>query len=140
MLDPDNDDPDLYDPPEGTGERCFKYSRIRAYETYQQTGDAQTVHGDTVAVALHDAEADVSGASSGAKQRLQKAAYYYPVIQRTFIRPRRAANARMLNQMPREEEDRIDVIQARVRDMDEQEAAKLAGNRERYDTAVGAQA
>lgn len=142
VLDPDNDSPDLYDPPEGAaqaGERCFKYQRVRAYETYQQTGDGQNVHGDTVAVALHDAEADVVVAP-GLKQRLQKAAYYYPIIQRTFIRPRRAANARMLAQMASQEDDKVDVIQARVRDMNDQEAAKVAGIRDRYDTAVGAEA
>jgi RNA polymerase II-associated factor 1 len=76
--DAQNEDSSLYDT-EADGEPCFQYQRVREYETYQQAGDADNAYGDTVALALYD---DGGG-------RLKKGAYFYPVKQRTNLRPKR---------------------------------------------------
>jgi RNA polymerase II-associated factor 1 len=98
--DAQNDDPSLYDT-EADGESCFQFQRIREYETYQQAGDADNAYGDTVALALHDTG-----------DRLEKGAYFYPVKQRTNLRPKRKTPGVL-------EEGRVehvDVLHVNVRD------------------------
>ncbi|KAK8157141.1 actin-like protein ARP8 [Phyllosticta citrichinensis] len=117
VLHPQRDEPDLYDSenPE-TGKRFFRYDRLRAYETYQQTGNAKDPYDDTVALALHDAN-DKTGSN------LTKAAYFYPVMQRTFIRPKRkqTRGAMAMARQDEEEDNRVDALEVEVRDLDEGE-------------------
>jgi RNA polymerase II-associated factor 1 len=104
--DAQNDDPSLYDT-EADGESCFQFQRIREYETYQQAGDADNSYGDTVALALHDSS-----------DRLEKGAYFYPIKQRTNLRPKRKTPGVL-------EEGRVehvDVLHVNVRDPDSDEA------------------
>jgi len=125
----ENQDSALYDGEnKETGKRFFRYQRLRAYETYQQTGDHENPYGDVVALALHDAET---------QSRLQKAAYYYPVVQRTFIRPRRTNAARMgaASENLTQEDGNIDFIEMVVRDADEIERSQREGHRERVESA-----
>lgn len=73
MTDPSADDDDLYDFHDTDLERpCFRYKRIR---TYHEEGhfalEGKEAFNDTIAVALHD--------SQGADDRLQTAAYMYPI-------------------------------------------------------------
>lgn len=86
--DPEHDDEDLYPDELADGARAFKYVRLRTYETYTQNGDPSNYYDDSVAMALHDPETDV-GAVPGMRKRLGKGAYYYPVMQRTALRPKR---------------------------------------------------
>lgn len=79
----DKDDDALYTDDNGDGVPCFKYKRIRTYETYKQHGDSRNMYNDAVAIALHDADGESGGA------RLQKGAYFYPVVQTTALRPKR---------------------------------------------------
>ncbi|CAD0098484.1 unnamed protein product [Aureobasidium mustum] len=90
------------------GESCFQFQRIREYETYQQAGDADNAYGDTVALALHDTG-----------DRLEKGAYFYPVKQRTNLRPKRKTPG------PPEEGrvEHVDVLHVNVRDSNSDEAA-----------------
>ncbi|KAK3067350.1 hypothetical protein LTR53_015839 [Teratosphaeriaceae sp. CCFEE 6253] len=89
VNDAEHDDEDLYtddleitdEHPEGG--RCFAYQRLRTYETYNQHGNPNNHYNDSVALALHDPELVVG------EKRLEKAAYYYPIIQRTALRPKR---------------------------------------------------
>lgn len=90
INDPENDDPELYTDEVAEGERAFKYSRLRTYETYHQTGDPDAYYNDAVALCLHDPELDV-GAAPGARKRLAKGAYFYPIAQRAVLRPKRKA-------------------------------------------------
>ncbi len=123
--------------------RVYRYERVRAYETYQQTGDAADAFGDTVALALHDGEArsvDADGADGELQglhkpsQVMQKAAYYYPVAQRTFIRPRRVQTA--ATGMPVDDEDmRIDVIEFQARDATTEDAEGMDRRRIRWDAS-----
>ncbi|KAH0384711.1 Paf1 complex protein, partial [Aureobasidium melanogenum] len=105
--DAQNDDPSLYET-EADGESCFQFQRIREYETYQQAGDADNAYGDTVALALHDTG-----------DRLEKGAYFYPVKQRTNLRPKRKTPG------PPEEGrlEHVDVLHVNVRDPNSDEAA-----------------
>lgn len=127
VLDPERDDPDLYDSenPE-TNKRFFRFDRLRAYETYQQTGNAKDPYDDTVALAMHDPD-EKSG------DGLQKAAYFYPVMQRTFIRPKRKQNrgAMAMARRDDEEDNKVDALEVEVRDLDEEELELRRQNRSR---------
>lgn len=81
--DADRDDDALYTDDNGVGAPCFKYQRIRTYETYKQNGDSKNMYNDSVAIALHDADGESEGT------RLQKGAYFYPIVQTTALRPKR---------------------------------------------------
>lgn len=118
-----------------SGKRCFRYDRVRFYETYQQAGNPLEPYEDTVAVALHDPELEAGGAGS----RLPKGAYYYPIVQRTFIRPKRKA-PRGGAMGEEEQENRVDVLEIEVRDLDEREAAVKSEFREKLETEVEGEA
>lgn len=114
VNDPENDDPELYTDYIDDGQRAFKYKRKRTYETFTQTGDSTDFYNDTVALALHDPESEVSTAPGG-EHRLQKGAYFYPIVQRTGLRPKRIVG-KMLYQM---DEAKVDELNITVADMGE---------------------
>ncbi|KAH9871795.1 hypothetical protein J1614_006052 [Plenodomus biglobosus] len=106
--DPNNEadiDFDIAEDDEGQPRKCFKYENIRTYETTAQTGDPHDTYGDVVALALHDPEKHESERLRDTS--LQKAAYFYPIIQRTSIRPRRPGRPNLT-----EEQQKVDVIEA----------------------------
>lgn len=118
---PNNDEEGLYDQENpDTGKRYFRYQRVRAYETYKQKGnpsDPNDAYQDAVAIALHDGE---EGGESNKRARLQKGAYFYPIMQQTTIRPKRHAAASLTEDG---EQSRVDVIEVVVRAPDEGEEA-----------------
>lgn len=119
-----NQDTSLYNAENASAEkRFFRYERIRAYETHQQSADVENDFGDTVALALHDAD----GAQSGE----QTAAYIYPVAQRTFIRPRRATQGAQLGS--KLDEAKLDFLEVTIRDPDETEVAQRHSFQLRYE-------
>lgn len=120
INDPDNDDPDLYADDVGDDQRAFKYPRIRTYETYNQTGDDENVYNDTVAIALHDPETDV-GRVPGAKSRLGKGAYFYPISTRLAIKPKR--KTAMASQTG--EEEKPDELNLTIREPDEEDVGRI---------------
>jgi len=128
VNDPENEDAALYQEGElnSEGQPCFKYRRIRTYETYKQHGNADNFYDDTVAVAFHDPELDV-GMVPGPKSRLGKAAYYYPILQRTALRPKRIVNRQLVaNQRAvAEAVEHVDELNLTVRDLAEQERAEV---------------
>ncbi|KAK4542549.1 hypothetical protein LTR36_006597 [Oleoguttula mirabilis] len=119
VNDPENDDPELYTDELAEGQRGFKYERVRTYETYTQHGNPSNYYNDSVALALHDPELDVV---PGVTKRLGKAAYYYPIIQRTALRPKRKVGQMALSQA---DEDRIDELNLTVGDLAEDDRARL---------------
>lgn len=127
---------------EAEGKRCFKYARVRAYETYQQVGgDPEAVYNDTIAIALHDPAMSAPGTETGTakkKTRLQKAAYVYPVVQRTSLRPRRAVPNATLGVRGRVDESKIDFLQVTVRDPAEEELGDRSAVRMRLEGTLGA--
>ena len=163
-LDESDNDGDRNDPDaqQGPPKKVIRFDRLRAYESYQQTGDASDAYGDTVVIALHDHDDGGSGegninaqsygsingttqsntkTSSKLSQPLQKAAYYYPVVQRTFIRPKRTHGIAPNMAVPvrhtqaagggnaDDDETKIDVIEAQIRDPTEREVTERLARR-----------
>ncbi|KAH8821734.1 RNA polymerase II-associated [Xylogone sp. PMI_703] len=82
VMDPEKDDDDLYTNTNAQGTKCFRFKRVRAYESATQVGTALDKYDDEVVIAVHD----------GSDGLHKKAAYYYPILQRTSIRPQRTKN------------------------------------------------
>ena len=100
---------DIAEDDDGRPRKCFKYENVRTYETATQVGDPHDTYGDVVALALHDPEKHRGERLRDTK--LQKAAYFYPVIQKTSIRPRRPGRLELVG-----EEQKVDVIEAAGRE------------------------
>ncbi|KAF2191322.1 Paf1-domain-containing protein [Zopfia rhizophila CBS 207.26] len=120
-YDPENEDEIPFDhghDENGQPRKYFKYDHVRTYETAQQTGDPEDTYGDVVALALHDPESLPEQRLRDGK--LQKAAYFYPIIQRTSIRPRRPGHVDMFVKEGDPEMVRVDIIETVAREpMDE---------------------
>ena len=123
MFDVDNpghDDEKLYtDQTDTSG--CFQFSRLRAYETAQETEyDHMTKYSDEVLLAFNDED----------EYPRQKAVYYYPVMQKSTIRPQRTKNIARTVGAAEEEEQIIDQLDVTVDDPSED----MRGDMERYKT------
>jgi RNA polymerase II-associated factor 1 len=130
INDPENDDPELYTDDVGDGQRAFKYSRLRTYETYMQSGNSEEFYNDAVALALHDPELEV-GAAPGAKSRLAKGAYFHPVAQRATLRPKRKMGLSQVGT----ENDAPDELVVTVRELDS-ETADLKAIQAKFDPSI----
>jgi RNA polymerase II-associated factor 1 len=82
VSDPDRDDDELYARKNGSGVGCFRFKRLRAYESASQAGSVYDKYDEEVMIAVHD----------GSDGLHENAAYYYPLVQRTAIRPQRNKN------------------------------------------------
>ncbi|KAF4453334.1 DNA-directed RNA polymerase II regulator [Fusarium albosuccineum] len=79
---PDHDDEELYTHESDAG-GCFQYNRLRAYETSQETElDHSTKFEEDIILAYNE---DTFYPN-------QKGVYYYPVMQKSVIRPQRTKN------------------------------------------------
>lgn len=106
-ADPEHDDDALYTD-QSSG--CFQYKRVRAYETAQETElDHSTKYEDEVIMAFNDDE----------NYPLQKAMYYYPVMQKSTIRPQRTKNIARTAGMY-DEEQIVDQLEVTVEDPTEE--------------------
>lgn len=105
---PTRDDPSLYPAKNGDGKPCFPFQRMRGYETAQETElDHTTKYDDEVLIAYNDEETALH----------QKALYFYPVMQRSNIRPQRTKNiARTIVGLSDENEQTIDQLHITVDD------------------------
>lgn len=133
VNDPENQDETLYTEDGPENQRVFKYARLRTYETYQQTGDPANFYDVSVALALHDPETEV-GVVPGTEQRLQKGAYYYPIMQRTALRPKRNVGPTAFN--PVMDDERIDEINLTVGDVDDDTRAVILEKRATMDPSI----
>jgi RNA polymerase II-associated factor 1 len=85
--DADRDEEDLYTHRGDTG-GYFQFNRIRAYETAQETElDHPTKYEDEIILSINEKDTDSS----------QKAVFYYPIMQRSTIRPQRTRNIARTN-------------------------------------------
>jgi Paf1 len=121
-----------------TGERFFRFNRIRAYETAQVSGSAESKYGE-VALALYDP--DLEDGDRAIKK--QKGAFYYPILQKSQIRPRRVANTSRMGAVAIKKEDemytdRVDYLDVIVRDPNAEEAMRRGEEKEKYDVAIDA--
>jgi RNA polymerase II-associated factor 1 len=107
------DDDDLYTFTNQSGEKCFRFKRIRAYETSEETQiQGADRWNSEVVIAVND----------GADGVHQRAAYVYPLVMRTKIRPQRSKNIdRQRFGDEAEEEDMVDFLDVMVREPDEGE-------------------
>ncbi|KAK5108967.1 hypothetical protein LTR62_007682 [Meristemomyces frigidus] len=141
VNDPENEDPDLYtDEVDDDGKRGFTYTRIRTYETYNQHGNPNNFYNDSVALALHDPDMEITGAVTGAAKRLAKAAYYYPIVQRTALRPKRKIRrpGQPETQADDEDEDRVDQLNLTVVELAEEDLARQMGKKAELDSGLRA--
>ncbi|KAM3421592.1 hypothetical protein BST61_g1979 [Cercospora zeina] len=103
VNDPEKDDDTHYTDDNGEGARCFKYRRIRTYETSAQNGDRHNLYNSSLALALHDADAS-------AHVRLAKGAYFYPIVQRTSLRSKRNTQASQTQYAAESKIDELNVV------------------------------
>jgi len=115
MMNPDNDDDDLYTHQNEALHKCFRFKRIRAYETAVTAGSQETKYDEEIVIAVNDGTDGVH----------QRAAYYYPLIQRSTIRPQRKKNIDRQRygfaDQSNEDADMIDIVDVTIRDADENE-------------------
>ena len=134
---PERNSDELYAKQEVKDAKSFCYDNIRTFETARQVNSAHNPYRDVV-IALHEPHANSVG-STGAG--LQKAAYYYPVLQRMQLKPRRQQDlARIgLSHDGREDEnaDRLDAIELAIKEPDEMEVERRESHRAEleYDAA-----
>ncbi|KAL3427042.1 RNA polymerase II - Paf1 [Phlyctema vagabunda] len=114
VLDEDRDDEELYTHRNGQGEGCFRFKRLRAYESAHQSGSPHSKYDEDVVIAVHD----------GTDGLHQKAAYYYPILQKTSIRPQRRKNISKFSRRgmggAEEEVEATDFIDLRVEEPSEE--------------------
>ncbi len=131
--DPQKDDPSLYTSTmKHSQEPCFNFKRVRAYETVSTIA---TPSFEEVAMVLHDPKES--------EKRLQKAAYYYPILQKSQIRPRRTATLTFglsQSQRPDDEADRIDYLNVTIGEPSADELRARSNARANYDVEVEAEA
>ncbi|PQE11987.1 hypothetical protein CJF31_00000109 [Rutstroemia sp. NJR-2017a BVV2] len=111
VLDPDHDDVNLYSRIDDEGRGSFRLKRLRAYESAHTTGNVDQKYDEEVVIAVHDG-------TDGLRQR---AAYYYPTVQRTSIRPQRNKNIQKMRGMigGGEDEKVTDLVDLSIEDMSE---------------------
>lgn len=104
---PDREDDSLYT--DGNGE-CFQFNRVRAYETSQETEmDHTTKYSHEIILASHDKD----------NYPKQKAVYYYPVLQKSTIRPQRTKNIARTIGYEEEEDDKVEQMDLTVKEAHE---------------------
>ena len=141
--DPERDDPELY---KGTGKNSsqgsFRYNNVRIYETGLQSNNSNHQYQE-VAIALHDPELEKGKASTepvedidAAKlDRHRKAAYYYPIVSKVQLKPRRSKHLAHLGTQAAagnnttDEANKIDAVDLVIRDLDEIELSKRASHK-----------
>lgn len=132
------DDAALYTDKAPDGSGVFKFDFLRTYESGRGStrGDQQYRE---VALALQDPEFDQKSASKEHTARgsgiepLDKGAYYYPVLSKVQLKPRRNQNLVQLglaSQATGDEAQKFDGIRLTVREPDEGERVKRATHRE----------
>jgi RNA polymerase II-associated factor 1 len=143
VTEPNRNNSELYayDKVKNENLNAFRYERLRTYETAKVESESEDPYAET-ALALYDP----SPVDDGLLPEKQKAAYYYPILQKSVIRPRRAQNmARigMLGALKKEEsmredgEGRIDYADIVPRDPDADEVERREAHRAACDIVVG---
>ena len=132
------DDPALYTDRAPDGSGVFKFDFLRTYEPGSGSTRGNQQYRE-VALALHDPELDRQTVSTESRAHgngidpLDKGAYYYPVLSKVQLKPRRNRNLVQLglaSQVTDDEVQKFDGIRLTVREPDEGEIAKRATHRE----------
>ncbi|KAI9845027.1 MAG: hypothetical protein M1838_001931 [Thelocarpon superellum] len=130
IRDPQRDDPNLFTHAnKETGEKNFRYDFQRTYET--ASGVQHKDRYQEVALTLYDPSTE-STTDGGAKK--QKGAYYYPVLQKLNLRPRRQLNLSLMGSQPAAADmDKVDFLDIVPRDPDQAELERREGFKKQYD-------
>jgi len=119
------DDPKLYtyNSHGGPDDDSFRFDKVREYETGLQS-DNNSFKYQEVALVLHEPTTSTS--------RLPKGAYYYPIVSKVQLKPRRGnylAQAGLATGKAGDERQKIDVALVAIREPNEIEVAKRDGHR-----------
>ncbi|KAL8835537.1 MAG: hypothetical protein Q9170_003270 [Blastenia crenularia] len=138
VCDPDNDDPTLYTSQNKHGKDIFRLDHHRVYETGRSTAADPDHAYKEITLALHDHELERGTGNStsqngDATRHMDKAAYYYPVMQKLQLKPHRSRTLAQLgvNSRVEDEEDdkKIDALEVVVEDLNDIEKARRAEHR-----------
>lgn len=115
VNDPDHEDESLYTHETDTG-GCFQFNRVRGYETTQELEfDHTTKYSNEILLAQSDEDAFPR----------QKAVYYYPVLQKSTIRPQRTKNIARTIGFNDEDEQIVERMDITVQDPNEDMLAAM---------------
>lgn len=132
LNDPNRDKADLYTHEGPDGKKYHRFDRVRTYATSAQTLNTDSKVRD-IAVTLY---------KPGEGDTRQQAAYYYPILGKTRLKPERARTIAQAGLAPasqaQQDEDKVDQLQVIVRDPDEAEAYKRALHRANIDPKFAA--
>ncbi|BCS08946.1 hypothetical protein ALUC_21316A [Aspergillus luchuensis] len=134
ITNPDRDNEALYTHDGADNTKFHRFDRVRTYATSAQTLGNDQKQKD-IALTLFDPEEVKDGKRDGLDSR-QRAAYYYPILGKTRLKPERArtiAQAGLAPTRPKTKEDQVDQIQVVVRDPDEAEVYKRSLHRAAID-------
>ena len=110
ITNPEREDESLYTARTSDDDACFMFNRLRAYETAHETElDHATKYDDEIIIATS------KGSSDG-----KKAAWYYPVMQRSTIRAQRGKNIGRAIGVAGEDEQVVDQLEVTVEDPTEE--------------------
>ncbi|KAJ6135611.1 hypothetical protein N7512_000771 [Penicillium capsulatum] len=133
LRNPERDSQDLYANEGQDGNKFHRFDRVRTYATSAQNLNADQKQRDIAVTLYKPTDGDTK----------QLAAYYYPILGKTRLKPERARNiaqaglAPSASQAP-EEQEQVDQMQVVVRDPDEIEVYKRAQHRANVDPKFGA--
>ncbi|KAK0389323.1 hypothetical protein NLU13_2898 [Sarocladium strictum] len=130
--DPDRDSDSLYTheskDDDGSSRGCFQFMKLRAYETASEIElGHETKYDVDVLLANNDSD----------RYPLQKAVYYYPVMQKLQIRPQRTKNIARKAGFQQEDEDIIHQLDITVGEPTEEAAARINHFKENPMTDLG---
>lgn len=136
LENPDRGNEDLYTHDGAEDTKFHRYDRIRTYATSAQTLNADQKQRD-IALTLFD-PTEAAKTKPGASFHLtQKAAYYYPILGKTRLKPERARKIAQAGLAPSQgtitKEDQVDQMQVVVRDPSEAEIYKRGSHRAAVD-------
>ncbi|MCJ1243161.1 hypothetical protein MMC30_000358 [Trapelia coarctata] len=122
---PNKDDPKLYtyNSHGGPENDSFRFEKVREYETGLQSANTAFPYQE-VALVLHD--------PAGSSSRLPKGAYYYSVVSKVQLKPRRGthlAQAGLAAGKTDDERQKIDVALVAIREPNDAEVAKRGGHK-----------
>ena len=120
----DRNDPGSHTQKAGDGSDHFRYNYLRTYNASRRVDSIGQQYKE-VALALHDNEHD-------GEDTEEKGAYYYPIITKMQLKPRRNKNLAQLglaSQAVEEESEKIDWMNVTVGEPEEEEVAGRARHR-----------
>ncbi|KAJ5525814.1 hypothetical protein N7494_012464 [Penicillium frequentans] len=123
---PNRDNEELFAHEGAEGHKFHRYDRVRTYATSAQTLNTDQKQRDIALTLFQPTEGETK----------QRAAYYYPILGKTRLKPERArtiAQAGLAPTASQVKEDQIDQMQVAVRDPDESEVYKRALHRANID-------